>query len=120
MIIPPYISFISDGRIFIQGDISGIIDTLNEMGLRKSKFNDTMEIPFDNSIKSLVLNEQFIHKFLRLIELDVCLARDFKQTYDPAYTAQLLKEKEITINKYSTISWDGYGDFHVEEFDDSE
>ena len=57
-----------------------------------------------------------INKFMFLINIEVCLGRDYKLTYDPAYTAQYLIDSGIKIKSYQTIFFSGKDNFDIEEY----
>jgi hypothetical protein len=114
MDIPPYICDIIGGHIYIKGDSSNIISDLNKFDVVMDSDNK-LKIPFDNSVADLAANKDFINKFIFLLDIGVCLGRDYKLTYDPAYTAQYLKDNGVKIKSYQTISFSGQGDFEIEE-----
>jgi hypothetical protein len=66
MDIPPYISDIIDGHIFIKGEYSNIISDLTKLGAVKVD-NNKLKIPYDNSVSDLASNKDFITKFMFLI-----------------------------------------------------
>ncbi len=113
MTTPPYIYDILNGEIFIKGDCSEIEFELNKLSATKEK--SRTKISYDNTITDLAANKDFITKFMLLIDLGICLGRDYKLTYDPAYTAQYLKDNGVQINSYQTISFSGQGGFDIEE-----
>ena len=112
--IPPYISDIIGGHIHVKGDYANIISDLSKLGVLDDNGNK-LKIPYDDSVSDLASNKDFINKFLFLLDIGVCLGRDYKLTYDPAYTAQYLKDNGVQIKSYQTISFGGQGGFEIEE-----
>jgi hypothetical protein len=113
--IPPYICDINDGYILLRGDCDSIASELNNLKAFKDNI-DRFKIPFDNSTSDLASNKDFIEKFLTLLDLGVCLGRDFKLTYDPAFTARYLIDHGVSIKSYETISFDGHGNYNIEAY----
>lgn len=113
MDIPPYISDIIGGHIYIKGNCVSVISQLSKFEVVAENSNK-LKIPYDNSISDLALNKDFIKKFMFLIDIGVCLGRDYKLIYDPAYTAQYLKDNGVQLKSYQTISFRENGNFNIE------
>jgi hypothetical protein len=111
---PPRLTLVLDRSLRVDGATPELEAALSAAGFAVSRENqDRVHISINSEPADLRSNESVIRIFRFLIAQGVAFARDYKQTYDPAYSAEYLREVGLVEGPILTCGFDGKS-WHVE------